>query len=131
MVSKFSLRWKPEFKNLVLDSNGTYFEDLIYAGFRVDAMHIISLKAQLSKAFHIQPSEVDRMQFWELELYVKELERLTKEEADDQKKEMDKSGIKDAQRMMRPGAMDKMMANAMPKMPDMSNFKMPSMPSSW
>ena len=48
-------------------------------------MDIISLKAQLGKAFHIQPSEIDRMPFWELELYVKELERLIKEENEAQK----------------------------------------------
>lgn len=94
-------------------------------------MDIISLKAQLGKAFHIQPSEIDRMPFWELELYVKELERLIKEENEAQKKEMDKSGIREAKKMTNPNYFSKMMSSSMPKMPDMSSFKMPSMPSSF
>ena len=131
MVSKFSLRLNPEYANLVLDDNVTYFEDLIYAGFRVNVMDIISLKAQLGKAFHIQPSEIDRMPFWELELYVKELERLIKEENEAQKKEMDKSGIREAKKMTNPNYFSKMMSSSMPKMPDMGSFKMPSIPSSF
>lgn len=110
-----------------LDNDATYFEDLIYAGFRVDAMDIISIKAQLSKAFHIQPSEVDRMPFWEFELYMKELERLVKEENEENKKQMDKSGAKDAMKMTKPGYMQKMMKDSQPKMPNFSqSFKMPT-----
>lgn len=127
MASKFSSRLKPEFRSLELDNDATYFEDLIYAGFRVDAMDIISIKAQLSKAFHIQPSEVDRMPFWEFELYMKELERLVKEENEENKKQMDKSGAKDAMKMTKPGYMQKMMKDSQPKMPNFSqSFKMPT-----
>lgn len=112
---------------MVLDKDGTYFEDLIYGSFKIDIVDLISLKAALSKAFHIQPSEIDRMPFWELEIYTKELERLVKEESEQQKHEMDKSGAKDAMKMTKPGYMQNMMkgtSDAMPKMPNM-NMNMP------
>ena len=96
---------------MVLDNETTYLEEAVYSLFRVDATDLISIKAQLSKAFSIQPSEIDKMAFWEFELFVKEMERLTKEEQDQQKKEFDKSGAKDAMKMAKPGYMQKMMQN--------------------
>ena len=123
MVSKFSSRLKPEFRSLVLDDKATYFEEAIYHLFMVDPMDLISIKAQLCKAFSIQPSEVDKMAFWEFELFTKELERLVKDENEQQKGELDKSGAKDAMKMTKPGAMQKMLNSSMLKMPE---FKMPS-----
>lgn len=105
MVSRFSSRLKPEFRSLVLDDKATYFEELILRLFIVDPMELISVKAQLCKAFSIQPSEIDKMAFWEFELFVKELERLTKEENERQKGELDKSGAKDAMKMTNPNYM--------------------------
>ena len=111
---------------MVLDNKATYFEEAIYHLFMVDPMDLISIKAQLCKAFSIQPSEIDKMAFWEFELFTKELERLVKEENEQQKSELDKSGAKDAMKMTKPGAMQKMMSNSMPKMPKIPDFKMPS-----
>ena len=122
-VSKFSSRLNPKFRSLVLDDKATYFEEAVYHLFMVDPMDLISIKAQLCKAFSIQPSEIDKMAFWEFELFTKELERLVKDENEQQKSEMDKSGVKNAMKMTKPGAMQNMMKNSMPKMPD---FKMPS-----
>lgn len=128
MASKLSSMLKPQERNSVLDSTkANYMETALYACFRVDIFDIIAIKAQLSKAFHIQPSEIDRMPFWELELYLKELEKLVKEENNAQKGEMDKAGVKDAQRMMKPGGMEKMTSSMMPKMPSMGNMNI-SMP---
>ena len=112
---------------MVLDNEVTYLEEAVFSLFYVDPMDLISIKAQLSKAFSLAPSEIDKMAFWEFELFVKEMERLTKEEQEQQKKELDKSGAKDAMKMAKPGYMQKMMqsqANAMPKMPNM-NMQMP------
>lgn len=89
----------------------------------VDPMDLISIKAQLCKAFSIQPSEIDKMAFWEFELFTKELERLVKDENEQQKSEMDRSGVNNAMKLTKPGAMQSMMKSSMPKMPD---FKMPS-----
>lgn len=112
---------------MVLDNENVYLEEAVYGLFRVDPMDLISIKAQLSKAFSLAPSEIDKMAFWEFELFVKEMERLTKEEQDQQKKELDKSGAKEAMKMAKPGYMQKMMnqsSNMMPKMPNM-NMQMP------
>lgn len=120
---------------MVLNDENGYLEEALFSLFYVDPMDLISIKAQLCKAFGMQPSEVDKMAFWEFELFIKEMERLTKEEQEQQKKELDKSGAKDAMKMAKPGYMQKMMqsqANAMPKMPNM-NMQMPKvirMPSS-
>lgn len=111
------------------NEKGTYIEEAIFALFSVNIFDIISVKAQLSKEFSIQPSELDKMPFWEFEMYLKELERLTKEENERQKAEYDRSGAKDAMKMTKPGAMDKMMSNTMSKMPKMpsvsGNMSMP------
>ena len=113
---------------MVLDDETIYLEEAVYNLFRVDPMELISIKAQLSKAFSLAPSEIDKMAFWEFELFVKEMERLTKEEQEQQKKEFDKSGAKDVMKMTKPGYMQKMMQNQsnsmMPKMPNM-NMTMP------
>lgn len=106
-----------------------YLELLIFACFRVNILDIISVKAQLSKAFSIPPSEVDRMPFWEFELYVKELEKLVKEENSQSEDQMNKSGARDMMKTMKNGGPSKMMENMTPKMPSMSMPKTISMPS--
>ena len=130
MVSKFSSRLNPKFRSLVLDNDETYFEDIIYGSFKIDIMDLISIKAQLSNSFHIQPSEIDKMPFWELELYLKELERIVKEEKEQNEAEMKKSGIDDAKRLAKPGNIEKMMNSQSAKMPSMpkmpTSFNMPS-----
>lgn len=130
MASKFSLMLKPEVRNLVLDNTkANYFETIVFALFKIDILEIINIKAQLGKAFHIQPSEIDKMSFWELEFYLKELEKLVKEENDANKDELEKSGASRAMKMADPNNMSKMMSST-PKMPDMKmpniNMKMPS-----
>lgn len=114
---------------MVLDNESTYFEDLIYGSLNVDILDMISVKAQLSKAFGIQPSEIDRMSFWEFELYIGELEKLVKEENKQNEEQMNNSGARDAMKMAKPGAMQNMMSNSMPKMPNMTMPKTITMPS--
>ena len=75
---------------------------------KMDIMNLIKLKASLSKAFHIQPSEVDAMPMWEFELYVKTLNEMVEEENDKQQKEMDKYHVKEYMEMSRPGNVKKM-----------------------
>ena len=71
-------------------------------------MNLIKLKASLSKAFHIQPSEIDAMPMWEFELYIKTLNELVEEENDKQQKEMDKYHVKDYMNMSNPKNIQKM-----------------------
>lgn len=122
---------KPEARSLVLDNTKiNYFESAIFACFRVDIRDIINIKAQLGKAFHIQPSEVDKMPFWELEYYIKELEKMVAEENEENQNEVNKAGIGKLGQMADPKNMSKMMSAATPKLPDIKmpsiNMKMPS-----
>ena len=131
MASKFSSMLKPEARSLVLDNTKiNYFESAIFACFRVDIRDIINIKAQLGKAFHIQPSEVDKMPFWELEYYIKELEKMVAEENEENQNEVNKAGIGKLGQMADPKNMSKMMSAATPKLPDIKmpsiNMKMPS-----
>lgn len=115
---------KPEARSLVLDNTKiNYFESAIFACFRVNIRDIINIKAQLGKAFHIQPSEVDKMPFWELEYYIKELEKMVAEENEENQNEVNKAGIGKLGQMADPKNMSKMMSAATPKLPD---IKMPS-----
>ena len=90
-------------------------------------MNFIKMKAILSKEFHIQPSEVDNMPAWEYELFIKEINTLVKEENERNKQELDKAGLKDAQKMSNPSNIANMQRAATPKMPAMP--KMPTAPT--
>ena len=106
-----------------------FMEYQIFSLMRIDIISLINIKASLSKAFHIQPSEIDNMPMWEFELYIKQLNELVKEENEGQKKEMDKYRINEYMKMASPSNMNKTMANASNPGTLMNNMKMPSMGS--
>ena len=83
---------------------------------KIDITSLIKIKASLSKNFHIQPSEIDKMPMWEYELFIKELNKQVEEENKQQEKEMDKYHVNDIQKNMG--------KYTNPKMP---NFNMPSL----
>ena len=85
---------------------------------------MIKVKASLSKNFHIQPSEIDMMPMWEYELYLRHINDLVKEENDSQEKEMKKYKVDEHMRMADPKNIQKM---TNPKMPNMSQMKMPKL----
>jgi len=107
--------------------------DIEYAIIRlfiIDISRLIELKATLSKNFHIQPSEIDRMPYWEYEYYLDALNKQVQEENEKQQAEMDKYGVKEHLDAARPGNIKNMMTAAQPRMPSMPNFgsmKAPSM----
>lgn len=111
-------------RSLVLDN--TYLEKVIFSLFQINVRNLIINKAQLAKNFHIQPSEIDNMKMWEYEMFMQELNEIVKNENKDQQKEMDKYHLGDVQKMTNPKNMSKMMN---PKIPDMSQVKMPSIGS--
>jgi hypothetical protein len=90
---------------------------------KMDIMSLINIKASLSKAFHIQPSEIDNMPMWEFEFYIKKINELVEEENDKQQQEMDKHNIKDYQKYANPKNLSKM---AQPQMPNFNNVKAPN-----
>lgn len=82
-------------------------------------MSLIKLKANLSKTFHIAPSEVDMMPAWEFELYIKTLNELVEEENEGNQKEMDKYHVNEYMNMAKPKNIQKMTQT-----PDFSKFNM-------
>ena len=65
---------------------------LVFLLFRINLIQLIKNKASLSKHFHLQPSEIDRMQYWEYEAFMKEVNEMITEEnkqTEDQMKAVD------------------------------------------
>ena len=100
--------------------DSTYIEYAIFSLFKIDIINFIKIKATLAKEFHIQPSEIENMPVWEYELFMKSINEMVKEENEKNKQEMDKAGIKDAQKMSNPNNMRKMQQPSIPKMPNIS-----------
>jgi hypothetical protein len=96
----------------------------IYLLFKVNIENLVANKVNICKNFYIQPSELERMPYWEYEMTVKECEKIAEEEKKRQEEENKqyggsfnpKSYQHQASRMM----------NNYPKMPSMPS--MPKMP---
>lgn len=73
----------------------TYIERGIIGLFMIDILRLAQTKAALLKNFHMQPSEVDNMVYWEYEYLIEALNQQVKEENDRQQAEMDKYKIND------------------------------------
>lgn len=112
-------------KDFVKELDDTFIETAIFNLFKLDILNFIHIKAILAKEFHIQPSEIDKMPAWEYELFMREINNAVKEDNERNKQEIDKAGIKDAQKMSDPKYMQKMQKQSMPKM---GNFKIPAIP---
>lgn len=98
----------------------TYIESCIFNLIKIDLIKLIKMKVNLSKNFHIQPSEIDTMMMWEYELFIQYLNETVKEENNKQEKEMDKYHINDYKKM----TSQKNLNNQM-KIPSLPSMKMP------
>ena len=89
--------------------------------YRIDTGSLVRNKLFICKEWHIQPSEIDRMCYFEYEMICEQIHIVQKEE-EKRQKEQDKqySGM---QKSMNPANMMNSMKNNMPGM------KMPSMPT--
>lgn len=105
--------------------DNSYLEYAIVKLFSIDVLQLIKVKASLSKQFRLQPSEIDRMAFWEYEYYLKIMNDLVKEENDQQEREMDKYNVREHMNAAKPGNMSKMLRQSQPKMPTFGSIKMP------
>jgi hypothetical protein len=103
--------------------DGSYLEYQIFGLIKIDIWNLINIKANLSKAFHIQPSEIDNMPMWEYELYVKKINELVEEENENQQKEMEKHNIKEYQKLANPKTLNRM---TQPQTPNFNNIKTPN-----
>ena len=100
-------------------------ESSLYSQFQINIENLVQNKVSLVKNFHIQPSEIDRMPYWEYEYFMKYANQMIEEEnkqQEEQNEEYDMNSLKRNANSMMKGA-----NSQMPKMPSMSS--MPKMPS--
>lgn len=103
-----------------------HFERVLMQLFMIDVVNLITTKVSLSKNFRIQPSEIDRMPYWEYEIFLMKLNEQVKEENDKQKAEMDKYDIDGMKKRTDPKYMSKQTSSMMPKMPSFGSMQTPS-----
>ena len=78
-------------------------------------------KLHIAKNYHIQPSEIDNLPYYEYEMYLEEINIIAKKEEEQNEKQNEQYA--DMQSSMNP---QKMMQQAQQNMPSMGNIKMPS-----
>lgn len=100
----------------------SYIEYCIYSLFKIDLFNLIKTKVSLAKNFHIQPSEIDTMSYWEYEMFITELNNQVKEDNDNQQKEMDKYNIPDPKKMSNPSNVMRSYGKNIPKIPNIPKY---------
>lgn len=93
----------------------------IIKAFIVNLRNLTKNKLFICKEYHIQPSEIDRMQFWEYEWYTDEIKEITKEQEKQQKQQE-----KEQNAMMGSMNPSSMMRSVQSSMPNISAPKMPT-----
>lgn len=93
----------------------------IYLLFKVNIENLVVNKVIICKNFHIQPSELERMPYWEYEMTLKECEKIAEEE----KKQHEEESNKNQMSGFRPSDYRRQADRMMHQ----NSFKMPSMPS--
>ena len=108
-------------RNSVKSNEWPWLGFTIIKAFIVNLRNLTKNKLFICKEYHIQPSEIDRMQFWEYEWYTDEIKEISKEQEKQQKQQEKEQA--DLRSSMNTNAM---MRNAQQSMPKVS---MPAMPS--
>lgn len=107
--------------------NESYLEFAIFGLFKIDLINFINIKATLAKEFHIQPSELDLMPAWEYELFIKEINRIVKEENKKNEQDMQGYNIDDIKKMSNYNDIKKMQKSSIAKTPNFNNIKIPKL----
>lgn len=101
--------------------NKSWIGLLIFHTFVVDLRNLVKNKLFICREYHIQPSEIDNMQYWEYEWYTDNIKEINKEQEKQQKaQEKEHEAMRSS---MNPSSMMRNISSAMPKMPSM-----PAMP---
>ena len=99
----------------------------IIKAFIVNLRNLTKNKLFICKEYHIQPSEIDRMQFWEYEWYTDEIKEITKEQEKEQKRQEKEHAS--LQSSTNPSNMMRNVSQSMPSvsMPKMPTIQMPKL----
>ena len=99
----------------------------IYSMYQVDVRNLVKNKLGIAHEYHIQPSEIDRLQYYEYEIMLDEIKDEQKKEEKRQKEEEEK--YRDSARTPNMNTIMRQSQSMMPSMPNYSSgggFKMPS-----
>lgn len=95
---------------------------IVIKTFIINLRNLTKNKLFICKEYHIQPSEIDRMQFWEYEWYTDEIKEISKEQ-EKQQKQQEKEQNAMMGSMKNPSSM---MRNVQSSMPNIAAPKMPT-----
>lgn len=95
----------------------------LYSMFKINLENLVKNKLHICKNYNIQPSEIDRLWFFDYETFIREINTYQKKEEEQQKKqeEQQQKSMPDVSGMIRS---QQMQQNTM-----MSNFSSPSLPT--
>ena len=96
--------------------------------FRINLENLIKNKIYIAREYHIQPSEIDKIPFYEYEIYLEQMNLIAKKQEEENRKQQEEyEGMRSS---MNPAKMMNGMKSgmSMPKMPSASSMTAPSMP---
>ena len=97
---------------------------IVYGLYRINLENLVKTKIHISKEYHIQPSEIDKLPFYEYEIYLEQINLIAKQQEEENRRQQEEY---DSMRSsMNPS---KMMNNSMGAAPKMPNINMPKMPT--
>ena len=97
--------------------------------FRINLENLIKNKIYIAREYHIQPSEIDKIPFYEYEIYLEQMNLIAKKQEEENKKQQEEyEGMRSS---MNPAKMmsDMKSGMSMPTMPTISSPSMPKMPT--
>lgn len=99
-------------------------ESKVFSLFQISLQSFYDLRAALLKYSHLQPSEMDRMPFFELEELVDSLKELAdREKEEENKRNSSQEGASFNMSSMN-SQVNRMMSNTSSSMPSLPNFKL-------
>ena len=97
-------------------------EHAIYMMFRINLRNLVKNKLFICKEYHLQPSEIDRLYYYEYEWILEEINILQKEQ-----EKQNEAQQKEYDSMRGNMNMGQMMNNMKSSMPNLGSMKMPNM----
>lgn len=87
-------------------------ESALYSMFRVDLRNLVKNKLAISREYHIQPSEIDKMMYFEYE----DVLEIVNETAEEEKKKQEQDQANSQANMPNMSSMMSSLKSSMPKM---------------
>ena len=101
---------------------------IVYDMYRINLENLIKNKIYIAREYHIQPSEIDKIPFYEYEIYLEQMNLIAKKQEEENKKQQEEyDGMRSS---MNPSKMMNNMNSSMsmPKIPSPASISAPTMP---